>query len=213
MLDQRGHEAGGFVYDCVFASLPEFERVTTPTTVSYTIDPGQFVSDPDAGLALSYDGAYWISGMAVADDSTVGRIRALRNDLIAEDPPTDAEHVDRRGDSGPDGGDLCDPDADVHTDDTWRERAVERTPIGAEATEPSVSLLMTNLAAVTVDLSGDGFVEGGHFGIESDGDTEITFTGLEPGTVLAVGDEEVEAGDDGTLTFSVDPGDTTATIG
>ena len=62
MIDDRGHEAGGFVYDCVYASLPEFERATATQRRSATRStPAQFVSDPQSGLELSYDGAYWVS--------------------------------------------------------------------------------------------------------------------------------------------------------
>lgn len=209
MLDQRGHEAGGFVYDCVYASLPDFERVATPTNVDYVVDPAQFVSDPASGLELTYDGAYWVSGMVVADDSTLGRLSATRNDVLAEDPPSEAEHVDRRGRSGPTGGDLCGPNPDVSTGDTWQERAVERIPIDAEANEPSVSVRMTNLAAATLDLAGDGF----HLAVESDQPTELTLTGLTPGTVLTYGDEEVEVDDEGSVTVTVEPGISNGRLG
>jgi predicted esterase len=213
MLDQRGHEAGGFVYDCVNASLPEFERVALPADVRYTVDPATFVSDPESGLALSYDGAYWISGMEVADLSTIGSILAFRSD--GEDARSyEIVHVDRRGASGPDGGDLCGPNPDVDTDDTWRERAVERRPHTSEpSSTPNLALGLGNLAAVSVAIGESPLVDGGTITVVADGPGEITFTGLPAGTSVTIGTESDEAGDDGMATVAVPEGQTSGTFG
>ena len=228
MLDQRGHEAGGFVYDCVFASLPEFERVTAPAEVRYTVDPAQFVSDPETGLELSYDGAYWVSGMVVADGSALGSVVARS---AALGPPVEATHVDRRGASNPDGGDLCGPNPEVMTDDTWRERAVERTEAasgdggvdGFAQLFPRIDLDLNGLTAVTIDVIGAGFVgpgfeAEGEFAVEreavvtADRPVEVTLTDLEPETIVNVGDEEFEADGDGTVTIAVPAAETTITF-
>ncbi|MET0489012.1 MAG: hypothetical protein ABW143_02155 [Acidimicrobiales bacterium] len=211
MLDQRGHEAGGFVYDCVFASLPEFERVAAPAEVRYTVDPAQFVSDPETGLELSYDGAYWVSGMVVADESDLGSVVARSSAL--DGSAFDAVHVDRRGGSGPDGGDLCGDNPAVTTDDTWRERAVERMPpAGLVTVGPVLHLQLTNLSAITVDVATAGLTDEGEIDVNANGAVEVTLTGLEPETVVTVGDEELVADADGTVTFTAPADETTATF-
>ena len=211
MIDDRGHEAGGYVYDCVYASLPGFEREHYPSAVRYTVDSSQFVSDPESGLELSYDGAHWISGMVQADESTPASVDA---GLVGDGVAWAAHHVDRRGASGPDGGDLCGPNPDVRTGDTWRERAVGReivpTPPDVEGIEIEVTL--ANLAAVTIDARvvqhPPGFVR-----ITSDTDADVTLTGLEPGVTVTVGDDELTADDRGEVTFPVPAGETTGRFG
>ena len=70
MIDQRGHEAGRLRATTASSPRsPSSSACTTPAEVRYTVDPAQFVSDPETGLELSYDGAYWVSGMVVADES------------------------------------------------------------------------------------------------------------------------------------------------
>ncbi len=210
MLDQRGHEAGGFVYDCVFASLPEFERVTAPAQVRYAVDPAQFVSDPDSGLELSYDGAYWVSGMVVADVSDLGSVVA--HSAALDSGTFDAVHIDRQGGSGPDGGDLCGDNPDVITEDTWHERAVERVaPAGLVVAEPVLTLELDNLTAITVDVATAGLTDEGTIEVNADQPVEVTLTGVAPGTVVTGGDEDGEAEDDGTLSVTVPEGETTLT--
>ena len=167
--------------------------------------------------------------MVVADESDVGSVVA-RSDALG--PPPEATHVDRRGASGPDGGDLCGPNPEVRTDDTWRERAVERTTDGGAADGgvdgfaqllPRIELDLDGLTAVSVDVIGAGFVgpgfeAGGEFDVErevvvnADGAVEVRVTGLEPETVVTAGDEQLTADADGTVTFTVQAGETTATF-
>jgi hypothetical protein len=123
----------------------------------------------------------------------------------------DAEHIDRRGESGPDGGDLCGDNPDVTTDDTWRERAVERTTDPADP-EPVVEVQVNRLAAVTIDVAAAGLDGEGTVVIDADGRVDVTLTGLEPGAVVDVADQELEADDDGTVTFVATPGETGATF-
>jgi hypothetical protein len=212
MIDGRGHEAGGYVYDCVYASLPEFERVNVPADVRYTVDPAQFVSDPASGLELAYDGAYWISGMEVADNSRTGSVLAFRSD--GDDAGAyRIDHVDRRGESGPDGGDLCGPNPDVRTGDTWRERAVERNPVPSTGGADVIDVGMRNLAAVTVDLADGSLRDGGSITVVTDGPGEVTITGLDPGMMVTIGDESGEADADGSVTLAVVEGQTEGSIG
>jgi hypothetical protein len=202
MLDERGHEAGGFVYDCVYAELPELERVTAPDDITYTVDPDQFVSDLESGLELFYDSAYWVSGMVVTDESSRATVEAHS---ITGDGAYAISAYDRRGESGPAGGDLCGPNPDVSTGDTWRERGTEREPMApAFDGTPTLTLDLTNLAAVTIDLVGADLADGGEVVISTDTPADVTLTELEPGTSVTVADESLEADDGGTVTLAVD---------
>lgn len=211
MLDDRGHEAGGFVYDCVYEGLPELERDPSPPQVTYTVDPSLFEVDPETGLDLTYDGAWWVSDIEPAggEAATVTATSRARQDVDLE-----AVHVDRRGESGPEGADLCGPDPDVSTGDTWRERAVVLEV--AEEREPSdqVELVLVEVAAVTVDLEAAGVTSGDDAVVQvsADGNAEVVLAGLAPGQAVEADGEVVEADEDGTVTVAVDEGDTTITV-
>ncbi|OWY61357.1 hypothetical protein B7486_64205, partial [cyanobacterium TDX16] len=193
MLDGRGHEAGGHVYDCVYAELPDLERDPSPGRVSYTVDPRTFESDEATGLDLSYDGAWWVSGIEPAGDepATVTAVSAAEEDVELE-----AVHLDREGTSDEqDGGDLCGENPDVATGDTWRERAVELEVV--EEREPSNQITVTfaDVGSATLDLEGAG-IPGGEeavVSVESDGAAMLVLVGLAPGQVVEVDGDEVEA--------------------
>ena len=211
MLDDRGHEAGGFVYDCVYATLPDFERDPTPARISYTVDPSLPVVDPATGLDTTYDGAWWVDGIEPAGTglATVEAFSAARTNVELQ-----ATHVDRRGLSGPEGGDLCGDNPEVTTGDAWRERAVELEVVDEEPVDDRLDLVLTAVAAVTLEFEGAGIDAGDEvvLAVRSDGETMLTLTGLAPGQEVVAGDERTEADDDGHATVALPEGQTTVEV-
>jgi hypothetical protein len=69
---------------------------------------------------------------------------------------------------------------------------------------PTLTLDLTNLAAVTIDLVGADLADGGEVVISTDTPADVTLTELEPGTSVTVADESLEADDGGTVTLAVD---------
>ena len=73
LINDRGHEAGGFIYDCVFSEVAELVRNPNPARVLYTVDPSLDQIEPAIGLALRFDSAYWVSGIRVRSQKAFGQ--------------------------------------------------------------------------------------------------------------------------------------------
>jgi pimeloyl-ACP methyl ester carboxylesterase len=208
MLDERGHEAGGYVYDCVYAALPELTRTSAPAHVTYTVDPATFERDPETGLDLQYDGAWWVSGIEAAGEepATVEATSAAREDVDLE-----ATHIDREGESGPDGGDLCGENPEVSTGDTWRERAVELEVVEERDPSNHLDVTFTAVHEATIDLEGAGIEPGDEVevAVESDRAATLVLVGLAPGQEVVVAGDARTADDDGGVELDLEAGSTT----
>ena len=142
------------------------------------MDPSDFDADPASGLDLRYDSAYWVSGIVVSDEGSRGIV-----DVSSLARPHSVETADRTDvirDNITIGADLCGPDPEFVTGDTWRERSLVLIP---GAPEPMSNLLdaeLTNLGAVTFDLerAGIGTGEEATIDVSSDSACEITLRGL-----------------------------------
>lgn len=213
MLDQRGHEAGGFVYDCVYRDLPDYVRVNNPARVRYTVDPAMTVTNPDSGLELAHDSAYWVSGIAVADTAALGSVDAhslaLGQRAIDELARTDERHA-----SDAAGRDLCGPNPDISTGDTWRERAIQWVFGDELARENTLNVSLVNLATVSFDLerAGLGDSAAGSVQVTSDADAEIVLTGLEPGQTVTISGATVTADTAGSVRIAVSAGNSAIEI-
>jgi hypothetical protein len=206
MLDNRGHEAGGYAYDCVYRDLADYVRVTNPPRVIYTVDPAMTIVDPSTGLELVHDRAYWVSGIEVANSSARGTIHAHSRAL----PQRGIEQVvstDERYEGDDAGRDLCGPNPAITTGDTWRYRAKEWM-FGAELPrENSLEVTLTNLAAATFDLARAGL--GGvaaNLQFTTDTDVAVVLNGLEPGQAVTINGATVTADADGSARVTVPAG-------
>ena len=211
MLDQRGHEAGGFVYDCVYRDLADYVRVSDPARVRYTVDPVMTVLDPATGLELVHERAYWVSGIAVADRAQPGSVNAHSLALTQRE----LEEVVRRDEryaSDAAGRDLCGPNPDIATGDTWRYRATEWRFGDELPSRNRLEVTLANLAAATFDLARAGLGDGVAASVQVTTDTlaEIVLTGLQPGQAVAIAGSTVTADAEGAVSVPVQAG--TATI-
>jgi predicted esterase len=214
MLDQRGHEAGGYVYDCVYRDLSDYVRVTAPARVRYTVDPAATVVDPMTGLALVHDRAYWVSGIEVADSSALGSVDA--HSLALNQRNIDAvARSDERGESDSAGRDLCGPNPETSTGDTWRERAITWIFGDELPSENTLTATLTNLAGATFDLARAGLGGGVASSLQLTTDTEaaIILTGLEPGQAVSIAGATVTADAVGMTGFTIAVGKATIDIG
>lgn len=207
MLDNRGHEAGGYAYDCVYRDLGNYVRVANPARVRYTVDPAMSVVDPATGLNLVHDRAYWVSGMAVAYPNLAGVIdahsRALPQRGIDRVVSTDERY---EGDDA--GRDLCGPNPAITTGDTWRYRAKEWI-FGAELPrENTLEVTLTNLAAATFDLARAGLAGGvaANLQVTTDTAASIVLNGLEPGQTVTISGATVTVDADGSARVTVPAG-------
>ncbi|MGH7789071.1 MAG: hypothetical protein ACRERC_19530 [Candidatus Binatia bacterium] len=206
LIDGRGHEAGGFIYDCVFGEIAALRRNPNPPHVVYSVDPSLDEIDPASGLALRFDRAYWVSGLRVREPG-LGTVDATSLAL-----PSYAEtvtRIDERRDNLASGYDLCGPNPAVQTGETWRERGIA---ISRGVPRPGLNALnatLTNLAAVEIDLPRAGIDVGRTptITVASDGPVAVTLSGLPAGmVVLAGGGPAAAAGPDGRATVELTPG-------
>ena len=214
MLDERGHEAGGYVYDCVYRDLADYVRVTNPARVRYTVDPAMTVIDPATGLALVHDRAYWVSGIAVADHGLLGSVDA-HSLALTQRGVDEVVRTDERYESDAAGRDLCGPNPDISTGDTWRYRAIEWMFGDELPRENTLAVTLANLAAATFDLARAGLGDGVASSVQvtTDTDADIVLTGLEPGQAVTIGGATVTADADGSVSITVPAGSSTIDIG
>jgi hypothetical protein len=207
MLDNRGHEAGGYAYDCVYRDLGNYVRVTNPARVRYTVDPAMTVVDPATGLELVHDRAYWVSGIAVANPGLPGIVdahsRALPQRVIDRVASTDERY---EGDDG--GRDLCGPNPAITTGDTWRYRAKEWIFGDELSRENTLEVTLANLAAATFDLARAGLGGGAAANLQftTDTDVAIVLNGLEPGQTVTISGATVTADADGSARLTIPAG-------
>jgi hypothetical protein len=215
LLTERGHEAGGFAYDCVFARSVDFVRQRRPARVIFVVDPSLDAVDAASGLELRFDSAYWVSQIRARDVGQLARVEAVSRAL----PLFDEEivRIDRLIDNTDTGADLCGPNPDVRSGDEWRERAVE-VRLGDEApSRNEVVLELRNVARLNVDLAGAGLGSNGEGAartpidgmvrVATDGPTELTLGGLRRGQKVESSLEVVRVDDTGSATIAVAAGE------
>jgi len=204
MLDDRGHEAGGYVYDCVYSDLANYVRVTNPPRVRYTVDPANFVIDPEIGIELVHDRAYWVSGITIANRGFSGSVDA-HSLALEQREVIQLVRTDERYDGGDAGRDLCGPNPDITTGDTWRYRALERRVGDETPTEKRLDIELLNLASATFDLARAGLAggEAAQVRVTTDAAAEIVLSGLVSGQAITVNGATVTADADGSAEISI----------
>lgn len=212
LLTDRGHEAGGYVYDCVFAGAVDYVRERNPAHVVYAVDSSLDTIDPETGLNLRFDSAYWVSGIRARDSESLARVDATSLSL-----PRFAEravHIDVVLDNVASGLDLCGPNPDVQTGDEWRERAVFIIAGDELPRENRIVVRLDNVSQVTLDVARaalDASTEGSVVA-SSDDPAELTLRGLARGQRVRVGESEHVADDDGAVTVAIAGGETVVVI-
>ncbi len=204
LLTDRGHEAGGFVYDCVFASAVDFVRQQHPAAVMFAVDSSLDEFDAASGLDLRFDSAYWLADIRARVESEIARVEAYSYAL-----PSSRDgivRIDRIVDNTVQGADLCGENPAIRTGDEWRERAVERVRIEQRAPENSLGLALFNVASLAVDLAGAGIdvTAPADFRITSYGPCTIALRGLHPGQLVAAEDAEYRADGGGVATVEIE---------
>ncbi|HKY16074.1 MAG TPA: hypothetical protein VJM33_14200 [Microthrixaceae bacterium] len=214
MLDDRGHEAGGFVYDCVYESLPSFVRVTAPARVRYSLDPTL-----DRGVAAGVDldlprgNAYWVSGVEAAGESIA--VADLTSDALERPERSQVVHVSRTGSSVATGGDLCGVNPEVVTGDTWTERGVYRDEDGEAPSDQRLTGSLIGVAALTIDAERAGLISGepGQLELTTGVPAAVTLVGLGADRSVTAGSTEHRADHDGRVTVQIAIGTTLIELG
>lgn len=192
----RGHEAGAFIYDCVFDQVAQLVRNPNPWRILYVLDPRLIDVNPETGVDLRFDSAYWVSGIAARDPNDLATIDA-RSNAVPHDQPM-LEHIDATYDNFEQGRDLCGLNPDVRTGETWHEQGIVSIAGPSVPTSNDLSATFANVATVTFDLRRAAMRthETGMIDFSTDGDVSVTLTGFPARKEVTIGDASPIAADE-----------------
>jgi hypothetical protein len=187
LIEGRGHEAGGFIYDCVFGEVATYARNPNPARVYYTVDASLDDVDPVSGLSLRFDSAYWVSAIRLRDPQTLGAVDATSRALPRFEETV--VRIDEVRNNIASAADLCGPNPEVQTDETWRERGIDITHGAALPIANVLDIDLTNVGAARFDLARAAIDSDAAASIVvmSDGPSAITLSGLRAGQQVLVG--------------------------
>jgi hypothetical protein len=208
LLLDRGHEAGGYAYDCVYVEALDYVRNRNPARVVFSVDSSLDVVDPETGIDLRFDSAYWVSKIRARDLEQLAIVDAESSALPRHEE--EVIRIDRMLDNIDHGADLCGENPEVQTGDRWHERAIEIARGEELPRSDEMVVELTNVAEVAVDVSRAGFdpAADGVVRVISDGAALVKLTGLASGGTVSADGEEQTAGEDGTAEIPVDQGET-----
>jgi len=168
------------------------------------VDPANFVIDPEIGIELVHDRAYWVSGITIANRGFSGSVDA-HSLALEQREVIQLVRTDERYDGGDAGRDLCGPNPDITTGDTWRYRALERRVGDETPTEKRLDIELLNLASATFDLARAGLAggEAAQVRVTTDAAAEIVLSGLVSGQAITVNGATVTADADGSAEISI----------
>jgi hypothetical protein len=180
LIEERGHEAGGFIHDCVFGDVAALRRTRNPARIHYTVDPSLDVVDPESGLTLRFDSAYWVSDIRVRDPGALGSVDATSFALPRFEETIN--RIDAVRDNVASGADLCGPNPAVQTGETWRERGIEIVRGEPLPASNELSVALTNVGAVKIEVDRAGVNDrfNGSIDITTDGAARLALVGLRP---------------------------------
>ncbi len=154
--------------NCWYLDLLSRPRVVNPPRVRYTVRPSEFFIDPDVGLDLHPDGAYWVSQLTSRNDADA----SIDTTSLRADRGRVATAVDEIGENVSSGRDFCGPDPTVQTADQWllTGRAIAPAPVPLECFDTKLEATLANAASVSLDVARAGLVPAGQVAGDWDGD-------------------------------------------
>lgn len=206
------HQIHPHLANCLYLNGVSRTRVIDPPRVRYTVEPGRFMFDPQTGLDLTYDSAYWVSDIRVRSGAVRGVVDATS--LARADRTTTTRVVDTARLAS--GRDFCgvNPDVQLTTSpegaSSWRERSIVHSPGLPQPTSNALRLELAEVEALTLDtrrmsLSSETPLT---LKVTGDGQVALTLLGNWRGRVnLRKGETEqpyVIANSDGSLTLIED---------
>lgn len=183
LFELREHESLFEINHCVRNEAFAAVRDRNPARVTYTVRPDMFQQDAESGLDLRYDSAYWVSGIRVREGSERGQVDATNLSRPDREPVTRPLLAQRLNVLA--GRDVCGPNAEARTLDTWTETGLVHEAGEAQPVSNGVALSLEGVTELTLDiglmgLSVDDALE---IDADSDGEAELTLTGAWQRTV------------------------------
>src|SRR5258708_14279841 len=184
---RRQHEWMNGMVDCEFQDMATHSRLADPARVVYSVNPNFEFDHPTTGLHVVHTGAYWVSGLKPRDPAarnpTVNGLEADHSatssidvtSLARADRSVQGAPVTGQGENISAGADFCGPNSVLLTNAIWamRGRALSAGP--PQPTRNALTVTMTRLSDVVLDLS--------RMRISTAKPVTITVTGDGPGTL------------------------------
>lgn len=188
VLLRRQHEVVPSLSNCILVDAVGRTRAVDPAHVVLSVEPALFMHDPQTGLDLRYDRAYWVSGVSVRAGADKGTVDVTS--LARADRGTTATRVVGAGQNLTKGADLCGPNPSVRTGDAWRELGIALRPALPQGTLNALSLSLTKVAAASLDLTRAGVQTSMQvtLGTTGDGPTTLRLRGAWPASVAVLRD-------------------------
>lgn len=197
LANLRSHVPMPGLGDCVLRDLVSRTRVESPPRVTYTFDPTISTVDADRRISLTYDRAYWVSGLSArpirGEDRSFlvpgyGATVHLGEDPTARIDVTSLAKADREEsgsttraayENASAGRDFCGPNAALRSGDSWEEQKRKLQPAAPVETSNGMTLAMRNLASATLDTVA--------MGLRTDKPIRIITTGDGPASLRLLG--------------------------
>ena len=150
LFETREHESLFVINHCVRDEAFAATRNAQPAQVVLTLRRDLVDENTQAGYTHRYDRAWWVSDLSLRDESALGRIAAL--DLARADRAGRAEAISAQQQNLLIGRDVCGPNPEVRTLDTWTERGWRLTPSEPQPVSNALQIDLQGLASATLDL-------------------------------------------------------------
>lgn len=170
LFNARSHVPIPALGNCVYRDLVGRPAVSDPPRVVYSVDPRLDVDDPERGIRLRHDRAYWASELRVRSTDSEGMLLPALDQYF--DPPgasspigsidvTTLARSDRARtfessktvhENASHGEDLCGPNPSVQTGDTWEESAGRVAAGARQPTSNAFKAALDNLRSFTLDV-------------------------------------------------------------
>lgn len=153
MLLRRGHEVIPELTDSALVEAISRPRVIDPARVVYSVEPYLEKSEPETGLELHYDSAYWVSGLRVRGESFERGDKGTVDitSLARPDRDRTSKRISQYGVSKQ--ADLFGPNGFVSTEDRWITHGLILEPGSGASTSNGLRATLTQIAEVALDLS------------------------------------------------------------
>jgi len=209
-LLRRGHEVIPELTNGVFLEVLDLPRDPNPARVVFSVEPFLDACEPETGLELRHDSAYWVSGLSVrgdrferGDKGTIDATTLARADRVRIPHPYAIVSGNTEQPR-----DLVGPNPQSHGFDEWVEQGIRFTPGPPQPVTNGFTASLTRVAAVTLDLPRMGLDPARELTatVVGDGRTDLHLRGGWPGpvtvTTRSLSEVVTPVGD--TLTLSRD---------
>jgi pimeloyl-ACP methyl ester carboxylesterase len=185
-------------------------RAIDPPRVVYSQEPAIISEDPDVGLKLSHDSAYWMSEMVVRGDSFEPGDKGTVDitSLAMPDRVPLLEPVVGSDSNVAMGRDVCGPNPELQTNDIWTTQGQAWEGFEEQPISNAMVAELNRVASVRVDLQRMGLDVQQTLGIDllSDGEASLRLQADWPGGVEVEATGALLCPADGVIDVPVSPG-------